>query len=268
MLSDIWERVRDSWVIRRVGAIARSAGAILADVAGPVVAEAFTLVSDAVDGIVQLVLTPVRKAWDFLAPHLNALADALAGAVSAAYSGLRWLKTVFIPRVQRWIMAQVARVASAAAAALAATARWIFDRLGELVAGLAGLARWVRTEVLVPLWNGINGLRRWATDRLGELVAGLAGLARWVKDEVLTPLWREVLSIGRFLANRVMAVVVLVEGAVDIFLVIQREGTAGLLSLLLPGKIGLHFRRMTNASGAEGRDMLAALDDWADVWLR
>ncbi|KKL84768.1 hypothetical protein LCGC14_1961440, partial [marine sediment metagenome] len=145
-----------------------------------------------------------------------------------------------------------------------------FFRLGlaEAGAALRALGSWVRTEVLVPLWNGVNGLRRWVTDRLGELVSGLAALGSWVRDVALPALWGEVLSMGRFLAGRVMFVVLLVEGAVEIFLVIKREGTAGLLALLLPGKIGLHFRRMTNASGREGRDMLAAMDDWADVWLR
>lgn len=268
MLSDVWERVRNSWVIRSLGGLVRSAAGGLAEVAGPVVAEAFTLVSDAVDGIVRMVLTPVRGAWDFLAPRLTLFAATVGDALVAAAAGLLWLKRVYIPQVQRWIMGQLAVIAGIAGNARYALFRWASDRLGELVSGIAALSRWVRTEVLVPLWNGLNGLRQWATDRLGELVSGLAALGAWVRDVALPAVWRELLGISRFLAGRVLAVVVLVEGAVEIFLVIRREGTAGLLSLLLPGRIGLHFRRMTNASGREGRDMLAALDDWADVWLR
>lgn len=268
MLSGVWERLRNTWVIRSLGGLVRDAAGALADVAGPVVAEALTLVTDAVDGIVRMVLTPVRKAWDFLAPHLRNFVAAVADGLAAAAAGLLWVKRVLIPRVQRWLVAQIAKAARVAAAALAATTRWVTDRLGELVSGIAALSRWVRTEVLVPLWNGLNGLRRWVTDRLGELVSELAAFLRWVRDEALPAVWRELLGISRFLVGRVLAVVVLVEGAVDIFLVIKREGTAGLLSLMLPGKIGLHFRRMTNASGREGRDMLASLDDWADVWLR
>ncbi len=231
-------------------------------------ADAITAIADAVDAIVEIVLTPVRKACDFLAPHLNNMADALADAAAAAYSGLRWVADVFIPDVQRWVMRQLNNVAGIAGNARAHLFRWASDRLAEIRDTAIGFGRWVREEVLVPLWNGVNGLRRWATDRLGELVSGLAALGSWIRDVAIPAIWAELLGIGRFLIDRVMAVVVLFEAARDIFLVILREGTAGLLTLLLPGKIGLHFRRMTNASGREGRDMLASLDDWADVWLR
>jgi hypothetical protein len=175
---------------------------------------------------------------------------------------------IALPAVQRFVLRVIARGLAGALAARNGIFRWARDRLNEIRRAARAFGSWVRTEVLVPLWNGVNGLRRWVTDRLGELVAGLAALGSWVRDVALPALWGEVLAMGRFLAGRVMFVVLLVEGAVDIFLVIKREGTAGLLTLLLPGKIGLHFRRMTNASGREGRDMLASLDDWADVWLR
>ena len=268
MLSDIWQRIGNNWLIRTVGNVARAAGSALAGVAGPIVADAFTLVSDAVDAIVEFVLTPVRKAWDFLAPHLNNLADALADAVAAAYSGLRWIDRIALPAVQRFVLSKLDAVGRLALAGRDWLFRWASDRLAEIRRTAIGFGRWVREEVLVPLWNGVNGLRRWATDRLGELVAGLASLGSWIRDVALPALWSEVLGIGRFIVDRVLQVVVLFEAALEVFLVIQREGTAGLLALLLPGKIGLHFRRMTNASGREGRDMLASLDDWADVWLR
>ncbi len=251
-----------------MGGGARSAGSAIAGVAGPIVADAITAIADAVDAIVEIVLTPVRKAWDFLAPHLNNMADALADAAVAAYSGLRWIDRVALPAVQRFVLRAINRGLKLAGAARIILRDWIEDRLGEIRDAAIGFGRWVREEVLVPLWNGVNGLRRWATDRLGELVSGLASLGSWIRDVAIPAIWAELLGIGRFIVDRVMAVVVLFEAARDIFLVILREGTAGLLTLLLPGKIGLHFRRMTNASGREGRDMLASLDDWADVWLR
>ena len=251
-----------------MGAGARTAGQAIADVAAPIVADAITAIADAVDAIVNVVLTPIRKAWDFLAPHLNNMADALADAAAAAYSGLRWIDRIALPAVQRFLLSSIGTVGRLALAGRDWLFRWASDRLAEIRATAIGFGRWVREEVLVPLWNGVNGLRRWATDRLGELVSGLAALGSWIRDVALPKLWETVLGIGRFITDRVLQVVVLFEAALEIFLVIKREGQAGLLALLLPGKIGLHFRRMTNASGREGRDMLASLDDWADVWLR
>ena len=251
-----------------MGGGARNAGSAIAGVAGPIVADAITAIADAVDALVEIVLTPVRKAWNFLAPHLNNMADALADAAAAAYTGLRWIDRIALPAVQRFILSRVAEVGRFALAGRDWIFRWARDRVDEIWREIVGIARWVREGVLVPLWNGVNGLRRWATDRLGELVSGLAALGSWIRDVAIPAIWAELLGIGRFIIDRVIAVVVLFEAARDIFLVIMREGTAGLLTLLLPGKIGLHFRRMTNASGREGRDMLASLDDWADVWLR
>jgi hypothetical protein len=89
-----------------------------------------------------------------------------------------------------------------------------------------------------------------------------------VIDEVWTPLLRSLNQVRTFLWGRVLAVVELVESAWTLLMAVKEYGAAGLLLLLLPGRLGDHFARIVRGSADNAGDAVAALDDWADRWLR
>lgn len=279
MLSDVWERIKTTasgiggrivevFHLRELAGAARSAVAPVVDLIGEPLAEVISWVADAVDAIVQLVLTPIKRAWSLLGSTLGGFLAGLRDFVKETVWSVSWLWRVAIPTVRDWIMARVADVAAGIRRALDGVWRWAVDRVRELVDGLANLGRWVRENVLAPLGRAVNGLRRWAEERVAELIRGAQAIVRWVQTEVVSPIWRTLTGVVRFIEDRVRAVVQLVEAVRDVFVAIIRYGPAGLLALLLPGRLGQLFRQLVRSAQSDAVEAVGALDDAADLWLR
>jgi len=278
-LSGIWERIRSKvraglgWVsevfaIRSFGGLARKVLAPVGDLLGKELTDFIAGLADGLDGIIQVILDPIKKAWAVLgvklAPYFSHF-RALAGAV---VDGFKWVDRVAIPAARRWIMARVRDVRDALRATIAALTRWITDRVAELRSGLANLGQWVRDNVLIPLGKRILGIISWATARISDLWAWTRAFRQWVIDNVLRPLWTGLNSLIDLVATRVMTAVRLVEDAVNLFLAIRRYGSAGFLTLILPGRMGLLFRQILRGASADARGAVNAIDDAADLWLR
>lgn len=273
-MSGLWERFRNAvtgsveWGIRSLSRLARDAVDSVSDLIGDQLGELIAWLGDAVDGIVQLVLTPVRKAWDLIGPPLQHLFGWLGDLGDSVVAAVRWVTDVFIPSVRRWLLDRVDDIARGIRSVIDGVRRWATDRLRDLVNGLTALRRWVEDHVLAPLGRLVTGLRDWVTDRLRDLIDGVNKLASWVHDEVLVPLGTTLGNVVNLIQTRIMAVVQLVEAGWSLFLAVAKYGPAGLLAILLPGRIGDLFGRLVGGVRGNAHDAIGALDDLADQWLR
>lgn len=279
MLSDVWERVKstvregidwvsETWAVKTLAGIARDVVAPVADLIGDQLADLIAWLSDAVDAILHLILTPIRAAWDFLAPRVADFLHALPEFFDSVFQGLLNIIRVRIPAALRWASERIATVRDAVLGVVDGVRRWAVDRVRDLVRGLNGLRQWVVDNILRPLGEKIAGLTRWAAERIGDLLERLDGLRQWVVDRVLTPLWERVTGIVRLIAGRIMAAVRLVEAAWSVFQAILRFGPAAVLALMLPGRAGQLFRHLVRSTAGEATETVGALDDLADIWLR
>lgn len=278
-LSGIWERIRSTvreglgWVsevfaIRSFGGLARKVLAPVSDLLGDELTDFIAGLADGLDGIIQVILDPIKQAWASLGVKL---APFFAWTIELAYAtveAIKWVDRVAIPGVRRWIMDRVREIRDALRAAIAALTRWTTDRISDLWTHAANLKNWIVDTVLRPLWEGVKWLRSWATDRISELWAAAGAFRQWVIDNVLRPLWTGLNNLIDLVATRVMTAVRLVEDAVTLFLAIRRYGAAGFLTLILPGRMGLLFRQLLRGASANARDAVGAIDDAADLWLR
>jgi len=257
VLSDLWERIRstvvegigwvgDTWAIRTLGGIGRAAITPIVDLLGEPVAEFVTRLGDAVDAIVHLVLTPIRRAWAPLGLVFASLAGQVKGLASSVYDGFRDVLLVHLPKLRQWVVDNVLRP------------------LWDLVSGLRSWA----AQRVSDLWRGVTDLRRWATQHIVDLWRQVSDLRQWVVDNVLRPLWDLVTDLVAFVYGRVLAVVHLVEASWATLLLVARYGPSRLFLLLLPGGLGRLATDLMRATQGSAMEAVEALDDAADRMLR
>ncbi|MCH8992999.1 MAG: hypothetical protein IIA44_14770, partial [Acidobacteria bacterium] len=225
-LSGIWERIRSrvraglGWVsevfaIRSFGGLARKVLAPVADLLGKELTDFIVGLADGLDGIIQVILDPIKKAWAILGVRLAPFFSAIREVAVATVVGFRWVDRVAIPAVRRWIMARIREVRDALRGAIAGVRRWASARISDLWKWTRGFSQWVRDNVLIPLGKRILGIISWATARISELWRWTRDFRQWVIDNVLQPLWAGLNNLIHLVATRVMTAVRLVEDAIN-----------------------------------------------------
>jgi phage-related protein len=279
VLSEIWEKVKttvakgvgwvaDTWVVRELSTTVREAVAPVADLISEPLGRAISLVTDAVDAILHLILTPIRRAWARLAPHLDGVLAGLVDFFTETRDGFLKLVRVHLPNLLRWTAARIREARDHLAGLIAAVRRWATEQLARIWAELANAIAWVKREVLAPLWARVTGVWDWTTARVSELFDRVRGIVAWVRTEVWAPLWRRVNQVVDYVVGPVAFVVRVVTGLAGFFAALLHHGPGALLELVVPGLRARSFTRTARQVSANAYEVVATADELADHYLR